>query len=127
MLGLTEDLCSSTVLGGPLDEVLFLYVLGCTRILRSIHVLLSLVEVAAPTVDNGSCMYFWFLLVFRHLAVCSRRFFGMSGERSPPSRGMKKCARSVLRVRGLPGLMESGHHFFSPLRLKGTLHCFSSA
>ena len=52
------------------EFLLFLRV-GHTRILRSIHVLLP-VEVAAPIVDNGSCMYcIVFAGIFMHFALCS--------------------------------------------------------
>ena len=66
-------------------------------------VLCSRRMVLALVVDNGSGSFFLVLIVLLHLALCSRRFsacwlVGTLEWRSPPSRGMKKCAQSMLQL-----------------------------
>ena len=116
MAGLFRTMLGSTVvtflysLRRLLDEFPFFSTAGFTRILRSIHVLLSRVfslsflearfeelnmdEVAALIVDNGSCMYFtvfcWYLRTSRVPTIvgrsAGRSVSGLAAWRSVHSR-----------------------------------------
>ena len=103
----------------------FFYVLGHTRVLRSIHVLLSPVEVAAPVVDNTAVACIdWFLLVFYAPSAVFLTIFGMlacrhAGREVPSLSWLGElCSVSCFGCVDSPSLWELGTPTVFPRALR---------